>query len=503
MNPEEKDREQLLEELYTLRKDRDANRKLKEKYADLLQKYMNVISYLPVGIYRTDTTGKVIEGNDAFGNILGFNNLLDLNDVNMKDHFLNPRKYDELQRRLLTESFLIEEYEMIRKDRKRIWVMDYSHANLSDDGDQILFISGVLIDITDRKNIERELRRSGLVLEGVSFAAEQLLKDSKLEANIPEMLDSISFAIGASRGYVCCLDKEFDGFTLQKDCIFWKDILQTEELPDPSADLLPLYGTQGADWYSRLQIGETISGTIDDFSEAEAGILKNSNIQSLLIVPVFLEGKIWGLMGFEDCFKKRKWEAAELFAMRTAANILGAALERNQMMNRLRKMSVTDEMTGLTNRRGFMVLASQQIKMALRKKNKLVFIFIDMDGLKWINDNLGHKDGDLAICDMSEALQVTFRDSDIVARIGGDEFVGIAVDSVEEGGQTIRDRLKQVMKEFNLKNARKYVLSASVGVTIFSPDEPCTLDELLTKADDLMYEEKKNRKAKRGEKIEL
>ncbi|MCK5684383.1 diguanylate cyclase [bacterium] len=504
MNPEDMSREQLIDELKELKKvskENEAYFKLKEKYADLLQKYITIFSYLPVGIFRIDAKGYILEGNDAFCEILGYENLIELNDINLKDHYNNPRKFEELQRRLLREQNINEEFQLIRTDKKKLWIHTYSHAIYCDESEDIKFIYGVFIDITERKNFERELRRSGLVLEGVSFAAEQLLKDSQLEQNITEMLDSISFAIGASRAYVSCMSAEKNDFFKSDGIFLWTNIIHVDKLQDASMDNLPIYIDSEKNWHERLKLGETIFGTCDEFSEKESSMLKKNGIFSILIVPVFLEGSLWGIMGFEDCFDKRHWEAAELFAIRTAANILGAAIERTKMMNRLQMMSVTDEMTGLSNRRGFMILANQQMKMSSRRKSKLIFIFIDMDGLKWINDNLGHKDGDQAICDMAEVLQITFRDSDIVARIGGDEFVGIAIDSVEHGGTTIKERLNTVTKEFNSKEKRPFHLSASVGVTSYDHEESCNLDELLTRADNLMYEEKKKRKQKRGEKI--
>jgi len=117
----------------------------------------------------------------------------------------------------------------------------------------------------------------------------------------------------------------------------------------------------------------------------------------------------------------------EIEALKTATNIIGAAVERNYLLNKLERIAVTDELTSLLNRRGFMLLGEQHIKQIIRSQQPTALIFIDMDGLKWINDNLGHEEGDRAICDMAAILKLTFRDSDIIGRIGGDEFVSLLI----------------------------------------------------------------------------
>ena len=88
-------------------------------------------------------------------------------------------------------------------------------------------------------------------------------------------------------------------------------------------------------------------------------------------------------------------------------------------------MAVRDELTGLTNRRGFLTLADQQLKLALREKLPLLLVFIDMDGLKAINDKLGHAVGDRALVDLGDVIRETFRESDVIGRLGGDEFVAL------------------------------------------------------------------------------
>jgi diguanylate cyclase (GGDEF)-like protein len=155
-------------------------------------------------------------------------------------------------------------------------------------------------------------------------------------------------------------------------------------------------------------------------------------------------------------------------------------------------LSLTDELTGLYNRRRFFVLIDQYLKVAIRTKKRLLFLFIDMDDLKWINDHYGHNEGDQALIDLAKILKKTFRESDIIARIGGDEF-GVLAESTDEHGEIIIDRLYENLKGYNAKESRRYTLSISVGTAHFDPEYPISIDELLSKADALMYAQKRKR----------
>jgi diguanylate cyclase (GGDEF)-like protein len=159
----------------------------------------------------------------------------------------------------------------------------------------------------------------------------------------------------------------------------------------------------------------------------------------------------------------------------------------------LQALSLIDELTGLYNRRRFFVLTEQYLKLSARTKKKLLLLFIDMDNLKWVNDHHGHNQGDQALIDLANILKKTFRESDIVARIGGDEFVVLS-ESTDENGQIVLTRLYENIKDHNAKRSRHCDLSISVGTTQFDPKYPISIDELLSKADALMYAQKRRKK---------
>ena len=158
-------------------------------------------------------------------------------------------------------------------------------------------------------------------------------------------------------------------------------------------------------------------------------------------------------------------------------------------------LSLTDELTGLYNRRRFFVLAEQYLKVAIRTRKRSLLLYIDMDDLKWINDQCGHNEGDQALIHLSQILKKTFRESDIIARIGGDEFV-VLLESDVENDELLITRLYENIKDCNAKGSQSYKLSISVGAAPFDPENPISIDELLSKADTLMYAQKRKRPKK-------
>lgn len=162
----------------------------------------------------------------------------------------------------------------------------------------------------------------------------------------------------------------------------------------------------------------------------------------------------------------------------------------------LRIMAVIDELTGLHNRRGFNLLAEQHLKDVQRTRQKAVFFFADLDGLKQINDKLGHDVGDRAICEAAKVIAAAFRSSDISARLGGDEFVVLATNAASESAEAIVRRIQELVNQHNSsKPEPPFVLAISIGSTTYDPAHPETLEDVLKRADQMMYEQKVRRKA--------
>jgi diguanylate cyclase (GGDEF)-like protein len=167
--------------------------------------------------------------------------------------------------------------------------------------------------------------------------------------------------------------------------------------------------------------------------------------------------------------------------------------QRKKAEDQLRALSFTDELTGLFNRRGLLTMGEHQMKLARRTRRRLLLMYADLDNMKRINDKFGHIEGDAALIEAADILKQVFRESDIIARIGGDEFVILAVDSNGASHEAFINRIHQRCILANLKKARPYVLAMSAGSAEFDPDQPTTLEELVAQADRAMYAEKQKR----------
>ncbi|WP_341529253.1 sensor domain-containing diguanylate cyclase [Nostoc sp. UHCC 0302] len=164
--------------------------------------------------------------------------------------------------------------------------------------------------------------------------------------------------------------------------------------------------------------------------------------------------------------------------------------KRQQAEMEVRQLSLTDELTGLYNRRGFFLLAEQQLKLAHRIKVSCWVIFIDLDGLKKINDTLGHDMGDAMLIDAAQLVKHSFRNSDIVARLGGDEFLVFASSPFSDA-DSIQARLQTNIARFNQQEKRSYQLSMSMGIECYLPESNMSLEQLIARADELMYAHKR------------
>jgi diguanylate cyclase (GGDEF)-like protein len=161
---------------------------------------------------------------------------------------------------------------------------------------------------------------------------------------------------------------------------------------------------------------------------------------------------------------------------------------------RLHTLSITDELTGLYNRRGFFTLANNRLMLAKREEKGAMMLYADLDNLKEINDTLGHDEGDRLIRKTADILKSTYRTSDIIARIGGDEFVVFPIGADEDQAAKTAKRLQENIENFNAKYNKRYKLRLSIGIATYDPNSVQSVDELLAMADSLMYEHKKSKK---------
>jgi diguanylate cyclase (GGDEF)-like protein len=217
-------------------------------------------------------------------------------------------------------------------------------------------------------------------------------------------------------------------------------------------------------------------------------------IASLIVLWLFTEGLIRRIRGAQEN-ARRVEEGIPPDEPSHADDELGRlerALVRSgtkviELQEELRRMGTIDTLTRLTNRRGFIPTAEHQLQHARRSHEPLALMFCDLDGLKLVNDTLGHATGDAMIAEAAYVLRSTFRASDLVARMGGDEFcVLFATESQASCDATIA-RVQSMIDDANAQFGRPFQLALSTGVALFDPERPCTLDELMAEADRRMY----------------
>jgi two-component system cell cycle response regulator len=168
------------------------------------------------------------------------------------------------------------------------------------------------------------------------------------------------------------------------------------------------------------------------------------------------------------------------------------SIERHRLQKNLQNLSLIDDLTGLYNRRGFLALAEQHLRM-IQRKGAALLIYLDLDDLKLINDSCGHPEGNRALIVTANVLRACFRQSDILARLGGDEFCVLMTDAGQDSAQQVRKRLQQRVDFINALSSWKFRLSLSVGFAEVPVVHQPSLDQLIRIADKHMYEEKRNK----------
>lgn len=221
----------------------------------------------------------------------------------------------------------------------------------------------------------------------------------------------------------------------------------------------------------------------------------------LEVLANHLSGALKGAQLLEDArrYSERLEKEVKLrtneLAQRSAD--LEVAIDKVKLANeKLKWFAVIDDLTGLFNRRGFMTIAKQNLELAKKCGTELVLVYLDLDGLKKINDTYGHASGDTAIQAMATILQSVFRKSDIIARLGGDEFTVLALDCTPKQYELIANRMDRSVDEYNAKSGHPFTLAVSSGSAHFTKTNQLSIDALLEQADLQLYRVKKEKKSR-------
>ncbi len=223
----------------------------------------------------------------------------------------------------------------------------------------------------------------------------------------------------------------------------------------------------------------------------------------IFFCPIYFRNAPQGYIGLCSTLENYPFKFTQTFMsyLNMILEVMKQKLFINSAVSQLKSMYILDFMTSLYNRRGFYSKIKPRLENCISLKYDLMVVSVDMDGLKTINDNYGHSEGDHAIRKLSNLLCQCADDNTIVARFGGDEFVvaGVCPDG-EKTAKKFKSALKRKLDAYNEISDKPYKIAASVGVSITKPDENTNLDELIELADSIMYRQKESRKKLRGTK---
>jgi diguanylate cyclase (GGDEF)-like protein len=186
----------------------------------------------------------------------------------------------------------------------------------------------------------------------------------------------------------------------------------------------------------------------------------------------------------------------------TRQRLKASEQKEHKLVAELQALSITDELTGLYNRRGILSMATQQYSIAKRIQKTLMLVYIDLDDLKQINDTYGHQEGDNALIDTANILRNTFRETDIIVRTGGDEFAVFGMVTGDKGlniiTSLINEELEKHVEEYTARSIKPYRLSLSSGIAFADPEKPFSFDSMLSEADQNMYLQKQKKQGSEG-----
>jgi diguanylate cyclase (GGDEF)-like protein len=237
-------------------------------------------------------------------------------------------------------------------------------------------------------------------------------------------------------------------------------------------------------------------------------LLVKGNRWTLILMPLFFRDEQLGFILFE--LGPREEIIYETLRTQISSALKGASLfqshidteneliktlaELDHTNKELQSLSLRDELTGLYNRRAFLALGEQHLRLTRRTKKSFLLCFADLDKLKHINDTYGHREGDIAIIKTAEILKMTFRQADIIARFGGDEFTIIAIDATSEDMRVLKNNLQNNVDKYNQGVKKPYQIHISMGVALYEKSEDPTLERLISLADNDLYDQKRKRK---------
>ncbi|MGG6296517.1 PAS domain S-box protein [Leptolyngbya sp. AN02str] len=457
-------------------------------------KYRGIFENAVEGIFQSTVDGHYLIVNPMLARIYGYDSPNELINslTNIQNQlYVNPqRRLDFVQLMQNQGSVLGFESEIYRKDGSIIWISECARALYSPEG-QLIGYEGTVEDITRRKQDEAELIKRDNLLQGVASATNCLLTIPELDAAIPKALAILGETAEVDRVYIYANHPHHVTREMAMSMKYeWVRAGVAPSLPQTHWQNQPYSAFGLKRWYQAFQTGQSIRSVVQEMPPREQELLSRDGIQSIIMVPIFVEGNLWGFIGFDDCTHARAWTASEESILVVSAASLGGAIKRQQTEEKMRHQAYHDSLTGLPNRVMYNCRLNQTLAQAQRSSDMFAVLFLDLDHFKTINDTLGHAVGDQLLRQATQRMNQCLREEDTIARWGGDEFTLLLPSlKVPEDAAKVAQRIAAALKPvFNLEGHDLRV-SCSIGIAIY-PYSGKDAQTLLKNADAALYRAK-------------
>lgn len=452
----------------------------------------SMIDSIPDLIFYKDIDSRYLGCNKAFANdFIGLS----------EEEIVGKKDVDFVKDKALAEFFVLKDKEMFQSgesqsNEETIQLADGTFVDIEtvktpfrDQNGEIAGLIGVSRDITARKNLEKELFKKEKILAAVAMSIKELLHNRDYYKAISNCLGILGKATLVDRAYLYVnnYDEEGNGrFDIKEE---WFSSDEYNSAPFAHKNI-PFYEIKSI--IDPLLEGEPYCGLVRDIeSQSVRMYLTEMGIQSIAILPIFVDSLFWGFVGFDECKYEKKWNEAEFSTLSAFASSIEKVIERNKIEKELELTAATDPLTKLLNRREMLRLLEQEKVRVERNGRTFSIIAADIDYFKTINDLNGHGGGDYVLEKVSRLLRTSLRQQDFVARWGGEEFLILLPEATVEGAVVIAEKIRREVERhvFVFKNKHASI-TMTMGVAEYKKNE--NIDELISEADFELYRGKEN-----------
>lgn len=447
------------------------------------EKYLKSFHASPNAVLITRMSdGKVIEANERFISIFGYSREEIFSNTTLTlNLWVDPEERKEIVE-LIKKENKIQDFEAHGRIKSgKILTFLFTAELISVNDETCMLVH--LLDITERKRIDSFLH--------LRLALWEFASDHSTPELMQKVLDEVEIFTDSKIGFFHLMDTKKDSLILQAWSTQTKQVFCKAE-----GEGMHYPVDQAGVWCDSVR--EKRSLIHNDYSSLpnRKGMPEgHATVVRELVVPIVRDGKVVAVLGIGN--KPTDYDQNDMDIVTNVANMAWEIILENQfeekileLNTQLEKLAMTDELTGLSNRRSFFIRGSEEINRSKRYKQPLSIIMLDIDRFKLINDSFGHEYGDMALKCLARILLQGVREVDIVGRLGGEEFAILLPNTDGSHALILAERIRAAIEQEScLDNETKLTFTASFGVAEFTM-ETNKLDDLLRNADTAMYQAK-------------